>query len=115
MSEALITPIPAFQGRLVGQFGNIWLMSHMQMKAGEIIPMHDHPFDHVSFMPTGQAEIHGKLYDAPQFFLVPAAVNHMIRVTKDDTTWICLHVVRDGEGLPEQAMIYRDLLQEPFA
>jgi quercetin dioxygenase-like cupin family protein len=103
--------VPAIDGRLVGMFGNIWVMSYMDMRAGEVIPMHDHPFDHVSLLATGQAEIHGTVYDGPQFFFVPAGVNHEIRVTQDGTSWICLHVCRDGDELPEEQIRYTTSLQ----
>lgn len=95
-------------GRVVGQFGNIWVMAHLDMKKGEQVPVGEHAFDHVSWLGQGSVKLtidgEDTIYHAQNFILIPKGAKHGIEVLEDHTNWTCFHVVLDGDGQPDPMM-----------
>lgn len=87
-------------GIALGQFGNVYIMSYVNMKAGEKIATEHHEYDHVSFLEKGQMRltVEGRTvaYEGPQFVLVRQRQHHEMVALVDGTTWICINVICDG-------------------
>lgn len=107
------------RGRVCGQFGNIWVMAHLDMMKGETVPVGEHAFDHVSWLERGSVKliIEGAepvIYHAQNYILIPKGMRHSIEVLEDHTNWTCLHVVLDSDGQPDPSLDhYRHLLSNP--
>jgi quercetin dioxygenase-like cupin family protein len=111
--------IPGKSGRCVGQYGNIWLLSHLNMKKGDVIPVGEHAFDHVSWLGKGSVLFEYEGHEpvrihAENFIGVRAGNRHKITALEDGTNWTCFHVVLDTNGQPEPSLDhYQHLLEHP--
>lgn len=73
-------------------------------KAGTLIPQHAHRYDHVSVLVRGSVRLwrDGVLYGdavAPVGITIEAEVKHLFQSLEDDTIVLCVHDIRDGEGV----------------
>jgi quercetin dioxygenase-like cupin family protein len=102
--------------RVVGQFGNLWVMAHLDMMQGQEIPIGKHAFDHVSWLGRGAVKmtVNGEavIYRAQNYILGPAGMSHGIEVLEDHTDWTCFHVILDDKGQPDPTLDhYRHTLE----
>jgi quercetin dioxygenase-like cupin family protein len=96
-------------GRVVGPFGNIWVMAHLDMMTGETVPVGEHDLAHVSWLGQGSVKFIREdgepvIIHAQNYIYVPAHYRHGIEVLEDHTNWTCFHVRLDGDGLPEMTL-----------
>jgi quercetin dioxygenase-like cupin family protein len=83
----------------------VFVKSMCIAKAGTFIPQHSHTFDHVSVLVRGSVRVqtggnsHSIAYRAPAGIMIPAGVKHLFESLEDDTIVLCVHDIRDGEGV----------------
>lgn len=88
----------------VGFFGGIFARQIVFADAGDVVPGHDHGFDHVTFVTQGrirfQCDVTGvdREITAPAFVETPARARHtMTALVPESCAW-CIFVVRDAPG-----------------
>jgi quercetin dioxygenase-like cupin family protein len=87
--------------------GNIFIRECRLPKAGDILPLHVHRYDHTMDFTRGRAIVRTiteqgvtceKELAAGADYLVPAGVKHEITALTDDVLFKCIFVHRDAVG-----------------
>ena len=88
----------------VGFFGNIFVRKIVFSCVGDVMPGHDHMFDHVTLVSQGsvhfRCQVTGidKTIVAPAFIETPAKAYHdLIALEPNSVAW-CIFAVRDEDG-----------------
>jgi hypothetical protein len=87
----------------MGYFGNIWVRSHIFVKAGDTHNGHKHNFDHVTLLAVGSVlvEVEGnspKEFHAPTFIVIDKDHNHKFTALSDGVVYYCVFALRDLNG-----------------
>lgn len=95
-----------------GDDSQIFIRRGVIAKAGDVVPSHDHLFDHVTYLPRGAAkfsrltgpggvavrEIVKRAVEGSNWILIKAGVHHLITALEDDTEYHCIYSYRTEQG-----------------
>ena len=74
-------------------------------KAGQKATGHKHPHDHQTLLAHGAiscvADGVRSTFEAPHVIVVRAGVHHEFEALTDDTTFFCIHALRNGDGVDD--------------
>lgn len=89
---------------------NVFVRMFCMKKAGTTYGGHSHTFDHTSLLARGRLlmkhDKNGggeKEFVAPCLIVVTKGVEHSFTALEDNTTFCCIHAIRDGDGVDDVA------------
>jgi len=104
---------------------NVFVKMHQIETAGVEYKGHYHNYDHTTLVVTGKVKVlfgavpeaglkeEERIYSAPSMFITRAFRRHTITTLEDNTTFCCIHAIRDDNGQPIQH-INDDKIVEQF-
>lgn len=89
---------------------NVFVRMFCMKKAGTKYGGHSHLFDHTSLLARGRLlmkhDKNGggeKVFVAPCLIVVTKGIEHSFTALEDNTTFCCIHAIRDGDGVDDVA------------
>jgi hypothetical protein len=86
---------------------NVFVKLHHFVRVGDTHDGHAHTFDHITLLSSGAVKmIHDngeKEYRAPHLIVTPKGVKHQFVALEPNTTFCCIHAIRDGDGVDDVA------------
>jgi quercetin dioxygenase-like cupin family protein len=72
-------------------------------EVGDVIPTHEHAYDHVLQVQRGKVRIYSSAdgmedLTAPALKSIPAGIGHDLEALEPETVCCCIHVLRDEAG-----------------
>lgn len=85
--------------------GNVWVKMINLARAGDTDQGHSHRFDHTTLLARGRVEVEvdgvSTMFAAPSLVYIQAGRRHRITALEDDVVVVCIHAVRDGDGVED--------------
>lgn len=86
---------------------NVFVKMHHFANAGDRMDGHAHSFDHISLLATGSVLMKRddgeQTFKAPELIVTPKGMTHQFIALEPNTTFCCIHAVRDGDGVDDVA------------
>ena len=86
---------------------NVFVKMHYFHEIGDTVEAHAHAFDHITLLAKGKVSV---AYDggtqefvAPHLIVTPKGVTHKFTALESETTYCCIHAIRDGDGVDDVA------------
>jgi hypothetical protein len=91
---------------------NVFVKMHQIENAGVQYKGHYHNYDHTTLVATGKVKVlfgevpeaglkeEERIYSAPSMFITRAFRRHTITTLEENTTFCCIHAIRDDDGDP---------------
>lgn len=86
---------------------NVFVKLHHFENAGDTHQGHAHVFDHITLLASGSVKMvhdNGEAeYKAPHIIVTPKGITHQFTALEANTTFFCIHAIRDGDGVDDVA------------
>lgn len=86
---------------------NVFVKLHHFVRVGDTHNGHAHAFDHVTLLANGAVKMvhdNGESeYKAPSIIVTPKGITHQFTALEPNTTFFCIHAIRDGDGVDDVA------------
>lgn len=86
---------------------NVFVKMHHFPNEGDTHEGHTHVFDHITLLATGSVLMkHDKgqqKFTAPHLIVTPKGIKHQFVALEPNTTFCCIHAIRDGDTVDDVA------------